>query len=408
MLKALAEIRTLNLHRSGSLQAIFGSSMLMIMGASLVYPILPVVVEALSVSEQQIGWVLSSFALPAVFLAPITGALCDLYGRKFILVFCLFLYGLAGGLIVLADSFPILLGLRFLQGVAYAGIMPLVVVLIGDIYRGEQEATAQGMKVVLDRVALLMIPAASGLLGAIAWQMPFLLYLLAIPIAVIAWLKLPETYLERNSTTGKYIRDVFKKSIRFRSLIIISMSSLRFFVEFSFFTYLPLFAIANIGIGVDRGGFLFTIFAIGAIVTASQVRLFSSRMGSMQSVALGFGVQSLCLIATCFSTNLWQLGLILLIFGFTNGIISPTQKSLLTQSVGTELRGGFVAADRVAQNSAKFISPLLAGLIISFADIPTMFIFLGVLTGFWAIMLITYSLFTQGKLDEARTPKNQH
>ncbi|HCH35693.1 MAG TPA: hypothetical protein DEU64_03425, partial [Dehalococcoidia bacterium] len=69
-MKALAEIKSLNLHRNGSLQAIFGSSMLMIMGASLVYPILPVIVDALKVPEEHIGWVLSSFALPAVFLAP--------------------------------------------------------------------------------------------------------------------------------------------------------------------------------------------------------------------------------------------------------------------------------------------------------------------------------------------------
>jgi len=399
VMKALVEIKSLNLHRNGSLQAIFGSSMLMIMGASLVYPILPVIVDALKVPEEHIGWVLSSFALPAVFLAPIAGFLSDFYGRKFILVSCLLLYGLSGGLIVLADSFTILLVLRFLQGVAYAGIMPLVVVLIGDTFKGEQEATAQGMKVVLDRVALLMIPVASGLLGAIAWQMPFVLYFLAIPIGLIAWVKLPETYLERNSTTLKYVREVFDKSIRPRSLIIFSMSSLRFFVEFAYFTYLPLFAISSLGVGVDRGGFLFTIFAIGAIATASLVRMISSRMGPMHSVTIGFGIQGVCLISTCFVTSIWHLAPVLLIFGFANGVISPTQKSLLTQSVRAELRGGFVAADRVAQNSAKFISPLIAGFIAALTSIPTMFLLLGLMTCLWAI---TVSLFVLLNLIEKK------
>ena len=197
----------------------------------------------------------------------------------------------------------------------------------------------------------------------------------------------------------KYVREVFDKSIRPRSLIIFSMSSLRFFVEFAYFTYLPLFAISSLGVGVDRGGFLFTIFAIGAIATASLVRMISSRMGPMHSVTIGFGIQGVCLISTCFVTSIWHLAPVLLIFGFANGVISPTQKSLLTQSVRAELRGGFVAADRVAQNSAKFISPLIAGFIAALTSIPTMFLLLGLMTCLWAI---TVSLFVLLNLIEKK------
>ena len=37
------------------LQVIFGSSVMMIMGASLVYPVLPVIVQSLAVPESQIS-----------------------------------------------------------------------------------------------------------------------------------------------------------------------------------------------------------------------------------------------------------------------------------------------------------------------------------------------------------------
>ena len=106
-MRAISDIRDLGLHRNAGLQAIFGSSVLMIMGASLVYPILPVIAESLMISDGQIGLVLSAFALPAVFLAPVAGSLSDLRGRKFVLVSSLLLYGFAGGAIALVDSFKL-------------------------------------------------------------------------------------------------------------------------------------------------------------------------------------------------------------------------------------------------------------------------------------------------------------
>ena len=41
---------------------------MMIMGASLVYPVLPVVADSLGISIGQIGLVLTAFTVPAVLL----------------------------------------------------------------------------------------------------------------------------------------------------------------------------------------------------------------------------------------------------------------------------------------------------------------------------------------------------
>lgn len=386
-MRAISDIRALGVHRNGGLQAIFGSSVLMIMGMSLVYPILPVIAETLAISDGQIGLILSVFALPAVFLAPVTGALSDLRGRKFVLVSSLLVYGIAGGAVVLVDSFEVLLVLRAVQGVAYAGIMPLVVVLIGDTFSGDREVTAQGVKVVLDRVALLTLPVVAGLLGAVAWQLPFVLYASAIPMAALAWWRVPQSVLRRTSSAPHYVREVFARSIHPRSLAIFSMSSLRFFLELAFFTYLPLFAYSHIGVTVSRGGLLFTVFAVGSIATASMVRSLVDRVQPGPAVVIAFGVQAACLVLASLAVNVLHLGAILLVFGLANGVISPTQKSLLTQSVPAELRGGFVAADRVAQNTAKFLAPLLAGAVVVMTDIPTMFLMLGLVAGAWTIAM---------------------
>lgn len=172
-----------------SLQVISASSV-MIMGTGVIYPVLLVIAQSLEVPRNPIGLILTVFTLPSIFLAPVIGMLADLKGRKVVLSSCLLLYGVAGLGITFVDSFSSVLVPRTLQGVGYAGVMPLTIVFIGDMCTRETETSAEGIKVLLDRAALLVIPIAVVGLSALAWQMPFVLYVLTIPLAFVAMLRL--------------------------------------------------------------------------------------------------------------------------------------------------------------------------------------------------------------------------
>ena len=395
-------MRALGVHRSASLQVIFGSSVMMIMGASLVYPVLPVIAEEFDIGEGTIGLVLTAFTVPAIFLSPVGGMLIDLRGRKQVLVVSLLLYGGAGLAIVFANSLPLLLGLRFLQGIAYAGIMPLVVVLIGDTFEKEQETTAQGVKVVLDRLALLAVPAAAGALGAIAWQLPFSLYAMAIPLGFAAWRWLPEPAIEKHSHAPTYVRKVFRASMQVRSLAIFSMSSMRFFIEMSFFIYIPLYVIDRLGVEVSRGGLLFSVFAVGSIATAGMAGTIARRFERFPIVIGAFTLQGICLAVASVAGSVWVMGAVMLVFGLANGVISPAQKSLMTQSVTGRLRGGFVAADRISQNTAKSLAPLVAGTLVVATSIETMFQVMALCAFGWAAMVSVLQL--RGVLSVGEAP----
>jgi MFS family permease len=263
--------------------------------------------------------------------------------------------------------------------------MPLVVVLIGDTFTKEQETTAQGLKVVLDRIALLVLPAAAGALAAIAWQAPFVLYALAVPLGLAAARWMREPAIEKHAHAPTYVKAVFWASMRVRSLTIFSMSSMRFFIEMSFFIYVPFFAVEQLGVEVERGGLLFTVFALGSIVTAGLAGTIARRFERFSLVSLAFTVQGLCLVAASMAGSVWTLGVVMIVFGLANGLISPAQKSLLTQSVTGPLRGGFVAADRISQNTAKSIAPLVAGTLVVATSIETMFQVMGVVAIAWAV-----------------------
>ena len=387
--RAFGDIRGLGMHRSIALQVTLGSSMTMIMGASLVYPVLPVIAQSLDVPEGQIGLVLTAFTLPAVFLAPVTGALSDLRGRRLVLVGGLLVYGFAGLSIALVDTLPWLLVLRAVQGVGYAAVMPLVVVLVGDAFPdARQQTTAQGVKVVLDRMTLLVLPAAAGVLGGIAWQWPFVIYGVAVPLALAALRWLPEPAMQPRTHAPSYLKEVAQAAVQLRSLVIFSMSSLRFFIELSFFIYVPLFALNVLGVSIVRGGLLFTVFALGSIATAGAVGPLAARFERVPLVAGAFVVQAAALLGASVAPNEWVLGGAMLVFGLANGIISPVQKSLLTQSVPPELRGGYVSADRLAQSVAKSIAPLAAGGVVALAGIAVMFQVIAGVAGAWALGVV--------------------
>ena len=388
----LKSIRDLGLHRNTPLQLIYATSMMMIMGTALLYPVLPVIVQSLEVSPVRIGLVMSAFTLPAVFLAPVGGVLADLRGRKVVLVTCLLLYGVAGLAVGLVDDFGGLLALRALQGVGYSGIMPLAIVLIGDSFSGQREVTAQGMKVFFDRGGNLLFPLAGGFLAAVAWQAPFLAYGFAIPLALGVWRWLPEPTVTRGARSRVYFRGVVALAMRPRTLTIFSMSSLRFFLEMAFFTYLPIFALGTLGVSVQKGGLLFTVFAVGAMITSSQIGTLAARYDKTPMVLVAFLIQGLCLLAASVANELWWFLGIMLLFGVANGVISPTQKSLLTQSAPRDLRGGVVASDRIAQNLAKTVAPPMAGLILTASSIPTMFRVLGVIALAWVALVLVLQL----------------
>lgn len=384
---------SLRLLRGTQLQIMVSSSLIMVMGTNIIYPIFPVIHDSLHIPKAQIGLVISAFTFPAIIMAPLAGFVADLRGRKWVMATGLLLYGLAGLSISLISDFKWLLFLRSIQGIGYSGVMPLVLVLIGDSFTREQETAAQGMKVFVDRLGTLCLPPLSGILGVVAWQLPFVLYGLAIPLAlcVIRWV--PEPAISKHKSILPYFKDVFFLVRRLYCLTIFSISSLRHFLQVGFFTYLPIFAIEVLGVSVAKGGFLFTLYAMGAMITSSQLGVLALHYQRINLVILAFLIKGICLLLVPAVPNILWLVVVMLFFGLANGIISPSHKSLLTQSAPGKLRGGVVSVDRVLQNICKTVSPLIAGFILYLSKVEMIFPVLGAITLVWVIGVLVLHIW---------------
>jgi MFS family permease len=366
----------------------FATSVASVSGANLLYPVLPILAADLQVDAARIGLAMVAFTAPAIVLAPLFGILADLRGRRWLLVFGLAVFGLAGGAAAFAPTYDWVLVCRVVQGIGMSAITPLTIVLISDLLPDELEIHGQGYKVAIDRVAMIALPLAGGVLAALSWRYAFLVYLLIVPLALAALLWMPETVSLGNDTLKQYLARTFRAVREPRLTLAFATGFLRFFLDYGLFTYLPLLIVLHYGASAATSGWLIAISAAGSILTAMNVRRIYQRQPAERLLALAFFASALALAIIALKQPLWMLALAAFLFGLGNGLISPLQKSLLTRRTPPALRGGVVSVDRVIQQVAKSLAPSLMGLLILFANLEAVFWCLCALSALGTLALV--------------------
>ena len=366
--------------KARALSIVYASSLALMMGVNFIQPALPALTEPFHVSDAQLSWIMTLFTAPAIFLSPIFGVVADLYGRRLLLAYGLMVFGLFGAAMALAPNYTWLLIFRTLQGIGFAAVIPLTIVLIGDLLEGDKEISGQGLKVFLDRIGYFIFPPLGGLLATIAWFWPFVFYLLAVPLGLIALFCMPETKGKQKQKTTHYLGDILRLTRHPRLMIAFTAGFLRFFLDYGFLTYLPLFLVRSHGISTATAGLLYIFFAVGAMATSSQAGRIAAGRDKANILFVAFAVSGASVLAVPFIANVWLIGGALFFYGLANGAISPMQKSLLTQNAPAELRGGIVSFDRLIQQVSKTTSTSIVGLLLVSAQLPTIFWMLGVLS----------------------------
>jgi MFS transporter, ACDE family, multidrug resistance protein len=367
--------------RSRALSIVYAASISLMMGVNFIQPALPALTVPFGVSDSALSLIMTLFTAPAIVLSPIFGVIADLYGRRLLLGGGLIIFGIFGTAMAFAPSFGWLLAFRTLQGIGFSAVIPLTIVLIGDLLEGEQEIGGQGLKVFLDRVGYMVFPPLGGLLASIAWFWPFVFYILTIPVGFAALLWMPETKgKENNDGTMAYLGDILRLTRHPRLVIAFSAGFLRFFLDYGFLTYFPLFLVRTHGISTATAGILYVFFSIGAMITASQAGRIAAGRDKANILFVAFVISGAAVALVPSVPGLWLVGGALFFYGLANGVISPMQKSLLTQNAPAELRGGIVSFDRLIQQVSKTTSTSIVGLLLVSASLSTIFWFLGILS----------------------------
>src|SRR5690606_40502541 len=113
--------------------------------------------------------------------------------------------------LLLTDSWSALLAVRLVQGLAFGAVLALSVAVIGDIVpTGAPAARAQGRRIVVMAASEAVFPTLGGLLLFVSWSAPFVLQVLALPLAALAWVTLPRAGTARRAGARGDLGEAFR------------------------------------------------------------------------------------------------------------------------------------------------------------------------------------------------------
>lgn len=166
-----------------------------IFGVDVILPGLPVAAAELDVRSGS-AQLATTFALLGFGLGQLpVGFLADRFGRVRIVLGGLLLFGLSGLGAYLAESLPLFLGCRLLQGLGAAAPTLLARVIVRDIALGREAGRILSTMEAILATVTIGAPALGGLLVDVSgWRTAYLsISLYGLAMLLLVWRTLPET-----------------------------------------------------------------------------------------------------------------------------------------------------------------------------------------------------------------------
>jgi len=396
--------------RDRSFQILLLANLTSPLGPALVSPLLDTLTGVYGVSEAEIGFMIAAYTAPGIVVIPAVGVLADRYGRKPLLAAGLLLFGCAGVALALTTDFRAVVALRVLQGVGGAAVVPVIITSIGDLYGGAVEATAQGLRLSTSGLTQAVFPAIAGVLVAVAWQYPLLLYAIAVPIAVVVLVRLEEPKGGGRDRPGAGADDpaaddgsdppdgaagpdgadgtadgedpygatdgrdpapgsaanLLRLAARRRILAVLVGRGIPGFCYFGFITYNSIVVVRVLGGTPAEAGLLVTLGSVSYAVAASQAgritAWFGSRRPPMIGMFLALGV-GLGVVAAAPTVPVSGAGVVLLGVGF--GTLGSLYRSIMTGIAPEALRGGLVSLSESVGRIGITVAPVAMGALVA-------------------------------------------
>ncbi|MEW6399218.1 MAG: MFS transporter [Bacillota bacterium] len=347
---------------------------IMVLGNSMLIPVLPAIQRAVARSDSGVGLLITAFSLVAGVTIPFTGFLSDRIGRKKLIAPALVTYG-AGGLIcglasiLAARPFGLLLAGRAVQGLGAGGTYQLAMALVGDAEQSRRRARSLGILESANGLGKVVSPVAGAALGLISWFAVFFAYgFLALPAAAAVWFLVREPPRRQSAPPLSHYTRVLTRTFRDKGVCLLAALGAGMTVLFVLFgalaTYSDLLE-ARFGIrGFAKGLILavpVTAMASVSYATGIMLQRILTRIAKPALLA------GLALVAAGLAgaplTSAHRPWLVLMsAIGAGTGLVLPSLNLLFTSSVPEQERGLVTAVYGTARFWAVAMGPPAFGL----------------------------------------------
>jgi len=341
--------------------SIFGT----VTGVGIVVPLLPVYAHNLGASGIYIGLIFGSFSLSRTFLLPYFGRYSDKKGRKPFIVVGLFAYTLVSLTFILANNVESLIGIRFVQGIASAMIMPAVQAYVGDITPDGREGFTMGLfnmsmflglsigpligGIIHDRFSLDTSFAAMGFLALAG----FLLSLFLLPPTK------SEPVVNRGTEPLEWKRLLYDRDMAGLFLFRLAYAACIGVI----WSFLPVLADTEFSLSSSSIGFLVMIGVFSSGMLHVPMGFLADRVNRKMMVIIGGLIISYAIFSFEWADSFNDLVVASLFFGLGGGVSTPALMALaVLKGNATEAMGSVMGLLAMAHSLGMLTGSLLAGL----------------------------------------------
>ncbi|WP_051348688.1 MFS transporter [Peribacillus kribbensis] len=337
--------------------------LIMTLGNSMLIPVLPILEKRVHITPFQSSLIITSYSLASIFLIPVAGYLSDRIGRKKVIVPSLIIV-LAGGLVsawacwkMASPFWTIIIG-RVLQGIGAAGAAPIVMPLVGDLYKKEEDASScLGIIETSNTAGKVLSPILGSLLAAWFWFLPFFSISIFSAISILMvlfFIKAPKK-MEKPKAMKEFItntKKIFKNEGRWLYIIFIA-GCFAMFILFAVQFYLSQELETKYDLkGIKKGLLLAVPLAFLCLSSFITGRKIKGDKKLMKKII--YGALVILAVSVAFTSTFKNMYLLLgatSIFGISVGLLLPTLDALITENIEKEERGTITSF----YSSARFI-----------------------------------------------------
>lgn len=340
----------------------------------------------LDASAATIGFIAAVYALFPVLLALTFGRLVGRVGEGRFVVTGTFFIGVSAAILLFANSLAILAIGAALSGLAHLACMvggQTMVALKSPSDKYEENfgryTFSASLGQMMGPILATLVAGSTGVLPkstSAAFALALALSALAM-VPVISWRSDAPTVVAQKNSSGtlQAARHLLRRpemfAAIFMSLVISSTADI-------LVVFLPLLGNEN----------QYSAFAIGAIIsiraaTSMASRFFlgnlSERFSTRKLIISSNAISVVTLAAMAFAPNVWILGAIVAITGFSLGVGQPLSMSLISQLSIPEERALAVSTRLMGNRLGQFVIPAGAGLLAAGSGTNAVFLALSIL-----------------------------
>lgn len=344
--------------------AIASIPLVLVLGNSMLVPILPDMQRELKVSDFQSSLVITLFSVTAGLFIPVVGYLSDQFGRKAIIIPSLIVYGAAGvlaGFGAVWGSYSVVIGARALQGLGAAGTAPIAMALVGDLYNGGTESKALGLTEASNGFGKVISPILGAALALIVWYAAFFAFPLFCALSLLAVMFLIKEPKERKSgkqPIGEYLHTIgriFKGKGRWLITSFFA-GSLGLFTLFGILFYLSEIleekpyhldgVIKGLVLAIPLAGLVITSYTTGSVIKKN-----GTLMRWLMNIGLMLSTVSLGLTLVWNKEHLIVFMTLITLSSVGTGLLLPCLNTMITGAVEKSQRGMITSL----YNSLRFL-----------------------------------------------------